>query len=167
MSSDKTSFWLVTACLVDEADQLNSVAMTPDIVDHRLCRRLRLGHGGDVRSDHHPGMRPERMGRRQWLGIDDIEHSCSEPPPVQRLDQSSLIELRPAPHMEQSRTSGQLSEESRIENASRFVRQWQEANQNVGLPQKPASCPFAMKTRYALDVLFATAPIPPLGTETA
>jgi hypothetical protein len=55
-----------------------------------------LGDVADVRGGDHAVQRPQRMPRRQRLGVEDIETGTGDAPRPQRVDESRLVDNRSA-----------------------------------------------------------------------
>src|SRR6185369_2314818 len=101
--SERERAAVVAAASADPAAALNTLA--PDPPARASARPLRIGagrlrHARDVRRDLDARMAPQRVRRRQWLGIGHIEHGLAQPARVERRDEVLSHELRPAPHVD-------------------------------------------------------------------
>ena len=90
----------------------------------------------DMRRQHDLGMAPEGMAGRQRFGIGDVDDGAGEMAAIERVDQGFVVELRAAAGMDEAAPRGSASKRSAFEEAARFRRQRQQADQNIGFRQQ-------------------------------
>jgi hypothetical protein len=111
----------ISACAVHQTDQRLAFAVTAQVVEHDFDSAIRLGHTGDVGCQHHAGVMPQRMVRRERFRVRYIQHGGAELSAFQCLQQMILLQMPAAARVDQRGPARQLRKQIAVQDMTRGV----------------------------------------------